>query len=215
MILRIAVGLALCIVASAADAERVRPPEIYSPRPVQVPPRFSGRGDRIIYSQWVKFCGKTNPDPKEICLTAKETRLDNGQFVAGAALIEEVGAEKKLLRVSAPKSLRGYASVRVAVGDQTRAGAFSQCVPNGCFADFPVDADFVAQLKSAPYLQLESADAPWPSPKYQLSLDDFARAYNGPPTDPREDWQRRGEEQRRRLQEFQHRHDELLRGQAK
>src|SRR5947209_12907245 len=48
------------------------------------------------YSPWTKFCGKDNAQAKEVCLTVKEARLETGQFLAGAALIEQQGEEKKL-----------------------------------------------------------------------------------------------------------------------
>src|SRR6185295_9329128 len=62
----------------------------------------------IIYSPWTKFCGKdnNNPQAKEVCLTVKEARLETGQFLAGAALIEQQGEEKKLFRITLPLGMQ-------------------------------------------------------------------------------------------------------------
>src|SRR5262245_19594155 len=49
-----------------------------------------GEQPPVVYSPWTKFCGKdNNPQAKEVCLTVKEARLETGQFLAGAALIEQ------------------------------------------------------------------------------------------------------------------------------
>src|SRR5262245_29338534 len=58
----------------------------------------------VIYSPWTKFCGKdqNQANAKEVCLTVKEARLETGQFLAGAALIEQAGEDKKIFRITLP-----------------------------------------------------------------------------------------------------------------
>jgi len=67
-----------------------------------------------------------------------------------------------------------------------------QCMAGVCIADFEVTADFIAKLKRGDRLKLEGVNTPvklegnnipgwiatWP-------LADFARAFEGPPTDPK------------------------------
>jgi invasion protein IalB len=69
-------------------------------------------------------------------------------------------------------------------GDAPRSGNFVACIPNGCMADFDVTADFVAKLKAGRELQLQSVNLPGQVATYLLPLTDFARANEGPPTDP-------------------------------
>lgn len=168
----------------------------------------------IIYSPWTKFCGKdqNNPNAKEVCLTVKEARLETGQFVAGAALIEQEGEQKKILRVTLPLGMQLIHGTRMIVDQhEPMIGRYVVCLPNGCMADFEVNADFVQLLKKGQKIELQGINLPGHMASYPLPLADFAKANEGPPTDPKvfeeqqrklqEELQRKAEEARRRLQE--------------
>jgi len=58
------------------------------------------------------------------------------------------------------------------------------CLPAGCMADFDVNKDFLARLKQGQNLQLQGINAPGQLASYLLPLGDFAKAIDGPPTDP-------------------------------
>src|SRR5580704_14963983 len=62
----------------------------------------------IVYSPWTKVCGKdpNQANAKEVCLVVKEARLETGQFIAGAVLIEPEGEPKKILRVTLPLGMQ-------------------------------------------------------------------------------------------------------------
>jgi invasion protein IalB len=62
----------------------------------------------VIYSPWTKFCGKAQNQAgtKEVCLTVKEARLETGQLLAGADLIEQEGEQKKLFRITLPLGMQ-------------------------------------------------------------------------------------------------------------
>ena len=195
---RVGISVAIFLaLGSAAFAER-RPPEKVSPRPVQpappsvpVPkapqPSATIQQPPVVYSPWTKYCGKERNDPqaKTICLTVKEARLETGQFVAGAALIEAPGDEKKLFRVTLPLGMQLMPGVRMFIdGDGPRNGNYLICYPNGCMADFQVNADFIAKLKAGQQLQLQGINAPGSIASYLLPLGDFARANDGPPSAP-------------------------------
>src|SRR5690349_1362451 len=119
MMLRIAIGVALsCALGFAAQAQQRprQPPEKYSPKPVQprqppaapAAPQSSTTPSQpeMRHSPWVKFCGHDTNDPaaKNVCLTVKEARLQTGQFLAGAALIDK--GEQQLLRVTLPLGMQ-------------------------------------------------------------------------------------------------------------
>jgi invasion protein IalB len=185
MILRFAASVLVLLAATTvASAERRQPPEKVSPKPVQ-PPASSQPG--FVHSQWIKFCGKSAAEAqaKETCLTVKEARLETGQFVAGAALIEQVGAEKKLLRVTLPLGMQLMPGVRMFIdGEKPATSPYVMCLQNGCMADFEVTAEFIARLKKGQQLQLQGINAPGQIASYLLPLGDFASAFDGPPTDP-------------------------------
>ena len=161
----------------------------------------------IVYSPWTKFCGKEekNPQAKEVCLTVKEARLETGQFVAGAALIEQEGEQRKILRVTLPLGMQLNPGTRMILDkEQPLSGRYVVCLPNGCMADFEVNADFVAKLKKGTTMLLQGINLPGQAASYPLPMGEFAKANEGPPTDPKV-----FEEQQKKLQaELQKKADE-------
>lgn len=166
----------------------------------------------VVYSPWTKFCGKdNNAQAKEVCLTVKEARLETGQFLAGAALIEQAGEEKKLFRITLPLGMQLPQGTRMLLDkEQPLQGRYIVCLPNGCMADFDVTPDFVGKLKKGQQLVLQGINLPGQAASYMLPLADFAKANEGPPTDPKkfeedqkklqEELQKKAEEARKRLQ---------------
>ena len=167
----------------------------------------------VVYSPWTKFCGKdnNNPQAKEVCLTVKEARLETGQFLAGAALIEQTGEEKKLFRITLPLGMQLPQGTRMLLDkEQPMQGRYIVCLPNGCMADFDVNLDFVGKLKKGQQLVLQGINLPGQAATYMLPLTDFAKANEGPPTDPKkfeedqkklqEELQKKAEDARKRLQ---------------
>jgi invasion protein IalB len=195
------IGVSLAILlalTSAALAQRKQPPEKFSTRPVQAesqPNAFSP--SVIVHGPWVKFCGKDNKlTAKEVCLTVKEARLGTGQFVAGAALIEQSGSAKKVFRVTLPIDSQAITGTRIAIDyEAPRSGSVVGCVPNGCMMDFEATSELLASLRYGRELRIEGFNPPGlilgsarigPVASYRLPLTDFAAAKNGPPTDPQQ-----------------------------
>ena len=139
----------------AAPAQKATPPAKQPQQPAQqqgAPADQQAAADQppIVYSPWTKFCGKDNNNPaaKEVCLTVKEARLETGQFLAGAALIEQAGEEKKLFRITLPLGMQLPQGTRLLLDKETpMQGRYIVCLPNGCMADFDVTPDFVGKLK--------------------------------------------------------------------
>ncbi len=191
--------------APVAPAAPAAPQEAAAPPAADQPP--------VIYSPWTKFCGKDNNNPaaKEVCLTVKEARLETGQFLAGAALIEQTGEEKKLFRITLPLGMQLPQGTRMILDkEQPQAGRYIVCLPNGCMADFDVNAEFVGKLKKGQQILLQGINLPGQAASYVLPLSDFAKANEGPATDPKvfeeqqkklqEELQRKAEEARKKLQ---------------
>lgn len=172
----------------------------------------AGEQPPIVYSPWTKFCGKDpNPQAKEVCLTVKEARLETGQFLAGAALIEQAGEEKKLFRITLPLGMQLPQGTRLLLDkEEPMQGRYIVCLPNGCMADFDVSKDFVAKLKKGQQIVLQGINLPGQAASYMLPLADFAKANDGPATDPKkfeedqkklqDELQKKAEEARQRLQ---------------
>jgi invasion protein IalB len=186
--------------APAAPAEAAAPP------PEQQMP--------VVYTPWTKFCGKdqNNAQAQEVCLTVKEARLETGQFLAGAALIEQAGQEKKLFRITLPLGMQLPQGTRMILDkEQPMLGRYVVCLPNGCMADFDVAADFVGKLKKGQQITLQGINLPGQAASYVLPVGpEFVKANEGPATDPKvfeeqqkkmqDELQKKAEEARKRLQ---------------
>src|SRR5262249_48201018 len=136
---------------------------------------------------------------KQVCLTVSEAHLETGQFLAGAALIEQEGEQRRIFRITLPLGMQLPQGARVIVDqDQPVTGQYIVCLPNGCMADFEVQPDFVGKLKKGQQLMLQGINLPGQAASYPIPLGDFAKVNEGPPTDPKV-----YEERQRKLQEEQ------------
>ncbi|MBV9557061.1 MAG: invasion associated locus B family protein [Pseudolabrys sp.] len=154
---------------------------------------------QLIYSPWVKICNKGDAaqNQKPVCVTAKDGRLENGMPVAAIALIEPEGETRKLIRVTVPLGMQLQHGTRMIVDTDTPMTApYFLCFPNGCMADYEAGADVVGKMKKGKQLTIQAINMNGSPISLPLPLADFAKAYDGPPTDPKV-----LEEQQRKLQE--------------
>jgi len=166
---------------------------------------------QLIFSPWTKFCLKGQPgqpqDPnaKEVCFTGKDARVESGQPVAAAVLIEPQGQDKKILRVTLPLGMQLVHGTRVIVDqNQPMTAPYVICFTNGCMADYEANAELIGKMKKGQGLVVQAINATGQPISMVMPLADFAKAYEGPPTDPKV-----FEEQQRKLQEeLQRRADE-------
>ena len=165
-----------------------QPAQQGAPADPQAGQQAQGEQPPVVYSPWTKFCGKdNNPQAKEVCLTVKEARLETGQFLAGAALIEQAGEEKKLFRITLPLGMQLPQGTRMILDkEEPLTGRYIVCLPNGCMADFDVTKDFVGKLKKGQQIVLQGINLPGQAASYLLPLTDFAKANEGPATDPKQ-----------------------------
>lgn len=168
---------------------------------------------QLVYSPWTKICGKDQQqaNAKEVCLVIKEARLETGQFVAGAVLVEPEGEQRKILRVTLPLGMQLQQGTRVIIDQGNPAQRpYVICFPNGCMSDYDADADMVGKLKKGQGLIIQAINAGGQPISLSLPLADFAKAYDGPPTDPKvleeqqkklqEELQKRAEDARKKLE---------------
>ena len=210
----------------APAAAPVAPP---AADPGQAPPGQPGQQGQaqngqqpvqLIFSPWTKFCLKGQPgqppDPnaKEVCFTGKDARVESGQPVAAAVLIEPQGADKKLLRVTLPLGMQLAHGTRLIVDqNQPMTAPYVICFSNGCMADYDASADMIGKMKKGQGLVIQAINATGQPISLVMPLNDFAKAYEGPPTDPKvfeeqqkklqEELQRRADEARKKLESQQ------------
>jgi invasion protein IalB len=198
--------------APPVQAQQAQPAPGTPPgQPGQPAPQGQNGQVQLIYSPWTKFCLKgqpgqpADPNAKQVCFTGKDARVESGQPVAAAVLIEPEGQERKILRVTLPLGMQLVHGTRVIVDqNQPMTAPYVICFTNGCMADYEANADMIGKLKKGQGLVLQAINATGQPISLTMPLGDFAKAYDGAPTDPKV-----FEEQQRKLQEeLQRRADE-------
>jgi invasion protein IalB len=177
----------------------------------------AGDQPQLIFSPWVKLCNKdADPKAKRICVTVKDGRVESGLLVVSVAIIEMDGEQKKLLRMSLPYGVALQHGTRLIVDQGAPATSpFVTCLPpvvppGGCIADYEASADLINRMKKAQVLTVQAIHMNGQAMSPQLDMKDFAKAYDGPATDPKvfeeqqkklqDELQRRAEEARKKLE---------------
>ena len=189
------------------------------PAPGQQPPA-QGQAQapempQLIYSPWAKFCGKgQDANAKQVCFTGKDGRIESGQPVVAAVIIEPEGEPKKILRVTLPLGMQLVHGTRIIVDNNAPAQQpYVICFANGCMSDYEATPELLANMKKGQNLVVQAINANGAPLTLPLPLGEFAKAYDGPPTDPKvfedqqkklqEELQKRAEEARKNLEKQQ------------
>jgi invasion protein IalB len=167
---------------------------------------------QLIYAPWTKFCLKgQDANAKQVCFTGKDGRIESGQPVVAAVVIEPEGETKKILRVTLPLGMLLGHGTRIIVDSNAPAQApYVICFQNGCMSDYEVTPELLGNLKKGQNLVIQAINSNNAPITLPLPLADFAKAYDGPPTDPKvfeetqkklqEELQKRAEEARKKLE---------------
>jgi invasion protein IalB len=181
------------------------------------PKQGTGAGEQpqLVWSPWTKFCLKgQEANAKQVCFTGKDGRVESGMPVVAAVLIEPENENKRILRVTLPLGMSIAPGTRVIVDNgQPMTGPYVICFANGCMADYEASGELIGKLKKGQGLAVQGINASNQPITLTVPLADFAKAYDGPPTDPKvfeeqqkklqEELQRRAEEARKKLESQQ------------
>jgi invasion protein IalB len=153
---------------------------------------------QLVFSPWTKFCLKgQEANAKQVCFTGKDGRVESGMPVVAAVLIEPDGDPKKVLRVTLPLGMSLGPGTRVIVDNgQPMTGPYVICFNNGCMADYEASGELITKLKAGKGLVVQGINGSGQPISLVVPLGDFAKAYDGAPTDPKV-----FEEQQKKLQE--------------
>jgi invasion protein IalB len=202
----------------AAPRAQAKKPAVQPPGAAHSPangqPQPAGASEpQFIFSPWTKICGKDGPEgsnAKDVCAVLTEARVESGQIAASASLVESKDGTQKILRITMPLGVRLPYGTRVII-DQGAAlqGAYLMCLA-GCFSDYEANADMIDKLKKGQTLTIQAINPGGYQVSMNVPLLDFAKAYEGPPTDQKvllerekklqEQLQRRADESRKRLE---------------
>ncbi|ABE39855.1 invasion associated locus B family protein [Rhodopseudomonas pseudopalustris] len=221
-------------VASAAQAQAPQPqqqpaaPKAAAPAQPKAPPKAAPKAGpaaqapaaapqpdqqvQLIYAPWTKFCLKgQDANAKQVCFTGKDGRIESGQPVIAAVIIEPEGEPKKILRVTLPLGMQLVHGTRIIVDSNApQQSPYVICFANGCMSDYEATAEMLASMKKGQNLVVQAINSNGAPLTLPLPLAEFAKAYDGPPTDPKqfeetqkklqEELQKRAEEQRKKLE---------------
>ena len=151
----------------------------------------NGEQVQLISSPWTRYCAKglteqsSEISTKEICFTASDGHLTSGQKLVIALLIEPNESDAKLLRVTLPLGVALVPGARIVIDEKEAMTApFVVCLSkNGCMADYKADADLIEKLKNGQTLAIQAFEKGKPI-SFTLPLTGFAKAYDGPASDP-------------------------------
>jgi len=199
--------------APKAPKAKTQPKANPAPAPAEQPQQQPQAADpQLIFSPWTKFCLKgQEANAKQVCFTGKDGRVESGMPVVAAVLIEPEGEPKKILRVTLPLGMSIQPGTRVIVDNgQPMTGPYVICFQNGCMADYEASGELIGKLKKGQGLVVQGINGSGQGISLVLPLNDFAKAYDGPPTDPQvfeaqqkklqDELQRRAEEARKKLE---------------
>jgi invasion protein IalB len=203
--------------APKAAAPKAAPAQ--KPAAAPAPPHAQAQGQppageqpQLIFSPWTKFCLKgQEANAKQVCFTGKDGRVESGMPVVAAVLIEPENDPKKVLRVTLPLGMSLQPGTRVIVDNgQPMTGPYVICFNNGCMADYEASGELIGKLKKGQGLVIQGINGAGQPISLVVPLTDFAKAYDGPPTDPKkfeeqqkqlqEELQKRAEEARKKLE---------------
>lgn len=149
----------------------------------------------LIYRRWTRVCPKDPAAPanapKQPCFVFTEGRDEGGVLVVRATVLEVEGEAKKAFILSFIYGVDLQRGTRVVVdqGPMTATAAYVVCVPPnvppplfGCVSQYEINDDVINGLKKGKTLTVQTMfNGQTLSP--QLPLAEFAKAYDGPPTD--------------------------------
>jgi len=190
------------------------------PAPAQGAPAQQGAAQpadqqiQLIYAPWTKFCLKgQDANAKQVCFTGKDGRIESGQPVIAAVIIEPEGEPKKILRVTLPLGMQLVHGTRIIVDNNAPLQSpYVICFQNGCMSDYEATPELLANMKKGQNLVVQAINANGAPLTLPLPLaGEFQKAYDGPPTDPKvfeetqkklqEELQKKADEQRKKLEQ--------------
>jgi invasion protein IalB len=198
-----AAGVLMSQALAQAPAPKAQPKAVPKAQPKggEAPAQPQGEQPKLSFSPWTKVCPKgQEANAKAVCLTGRDGAVETGLPVVAAVLIEPEGEPRKTLRVTLPLGMALQPGTRVVIDEgQPMTAPYVICAGNGCMADYEASAELVGNMKRGKGLSVQGVNGAGQVVSLVLPLENFARVYDGPATDPKQF----EEMQRKRFEEFQ------------
>ena len=141
---------------------------------------------QLTYSSWTKVCPKgPEANAKRLCFIGKDGRIESGQPIVAAVVIEPEGEPRRILRITLPLGMALQPGTRVIVDSgQPVTAPYVICLPNGCMADYEASGELIGKMKAGQNLHVQGFNGQGQPVSLPLPLGDFAKSYDGPATEP-------------------------------
>ncbi|WP_265441810.1 invasion associated locus B family protein [Bradyrhizobium sp. SEMIA] len=170
---------------------------------------------QLIYAPWTKFCLKgQDANAKQVCFTGKDGRIESGQPVIAAVIIEPEGEPKKILRVTLPLGMQLVHGTRIIVDSNAplQPAVCESASRTAACPNYEATPELINSMKKGQNLVVQAINANGAPLTLPLPLaGEFQKAYDGPPTDPKvfeenqkklqEELQKKADEQRKKLEQ--------------
>ncbi|MBV9457408.1 MAG: invasion associated locus B family protein, partial [Bradyrhizobium sp.] len=147
----------------AAQAPAQPPPAAQAQAPAQPGASAQPQDQQIqlIYAPWTKFCLKgQDANAKQVCFTGKDGRIESGQPVIAAVIIEPEGEPKKILRVTLPLGMQLVHGTRIIVDNNPPLQSpYVICFQNGCMSDYEATPELLGSMKKGQNLVVQAINA--------------------------------------------------------
>ena len=160
---------------------------------------------------------------KQICLTGIDGRMESGMPIVAVVAIEPTKSDaKKILRLTLPVGMHLQHGTRFIIDQgQPMTAPYVACFANGCISDYDLNTETLGKLKKGQTAVVQGINYNGSAISVPVPLGEFAKAHDGPPTDPKvlearqkkleEELKRKGEELQKKANEAR---QQLEQGQA-
>jgi invasion protein IalB len=138
---------------------------------------------QLDYSQWTKICADDRNSDLRGCLTGEEGRIDAGQRVITAVVVERAG-EKPLIRVVLPLGMLVVHGTRLIVDNNKPMQApYINCQATGCVSEYELTSDLRDLMKRGTNLIVQAINSSGAALNLPLPLAGFENALNARPSE--------------------------------
>jgi len=144
---------------------------------------------RVGVSPWLKICQPADDKSKGGCTMFQQLGSESGQLLAVAQVVEEKqdSGINRAFRINLPLGYALQPGIRIIVDKfDPIEGKYVICVTGTCIAESAVTEAFIDALKKGKVLSIQIVNMENRVATMQFDLATFAKAYDGPPVDPKE-----------------------------
>jgi invasion protein IalB len=138
------------------------------------------------YKPWAKFClnGK-DANGGRVCFTGKGGRIESSLPGLSAIVIEPETELKKIFRITLPLGMQVGPGTFLSIDEDPIAQSpYVICLASGCVSDYDA-AGLIGKFKTGQDLLIQAINGDGRDMKFRLPLAGFAKAFEGPPMDPK------------------------------